>query len=107
MAAAKVATNIRLDPDLLEGMRRARQHLGIPVSELIRRAIQEYLERVDTQMQNEKQQLATQTVKAANRLIYEINRAAKIPGAARPNDKAMLGELLELRKLAKRDLKKM
>ena len=102
----KVASNVRLDPDLLEGMRRVRQQRGIPVSEQIRRAIREYLERMDTEMMHgERQQIAVGVVKAADSLIDAIKRAAKVPGASRPNDQQMLKEMLELRKLFKRDLR--
>jgi hypothetical protein len=42
----KIASNIRLDPELLEGMRSIREALGIPVSEQVRRAVNEWLHRM-------------------------------------------------------------
>lgn len=47
MERPKEATNVRLDPDLLDGMRRVRERVGIPVSEQIRRAIRDWLRQFD------------------------------------------------------------
>ena len=42
---AKRFTGIRLDEDLFDGLERLREEHGAPISESIRRAIREYLER--------------------------------------------------------------
>jgi antitoxin component of RelBE/YafQ-DinJ toxin-antitoxin module len=43
----KQAMNLRIDDDLLAGLRRVRDEVGIPVSEQIRRAVREWLTRFD------------------------------------------------------------
>lgn len=44
----KQPMNLRIDDDLLDGLRRVRDDVGIPVSEQIRRAIREWLAQFDT-----------------------------------------------------------
>jgi antitoxin component of RelBE/YafQ-DinJ toxin-antitoxin module len=44
----KQAMNLRIDDDLLDGLRRVRDDVGIPVSEQIRRAIRAWLAQFDT-----------------------------------------------------------
>jgi Arc/MetJ-type ribon-helix-helix transcriptional regulator len=74
----KIASNIRLDPELLEGMRSIREALGIPVSEQVRRAVNEWLQRM---LPEAARQLKAQFERDMARTAGVLDRAERLVAA--------------------------